>query len=88
MLLGYQLRVDDCAPAEQCLWRIHEANRKRPVFASRSIDLDVYPDSHILGILELHPGRETGLLLFFERLKICDVDVCVLVQRELEFSMF
>ena len=32
-------------------------------------------DPHILGILELHPGRETGLLLVFERLKISDVDV-------------
>ena len=52
-----------------------EANRKRPVSASHSIDLDVFPDSHILVILELHPGRETGLLLFFVRLRICDGDV-------------
>lgn len=40
-----------------------------------NIDLDVFLDSHILGILGLHPGHETGLLSFFERLKICDVDV-------------
>ena len=56
------------------VWK-HEANRKRPVFASHSIDLDVFPDPHILGILEHHHERETGLLSFFERLKICDVDV-------------
>ena len=45
------------------------------LYASHNIDLDVFLDSHIPGILGLHPGRETGLLSFFERLKICDVDV-------------
>jgi hypothetical protein len=34
-------------------------------FVSRSIDFDVFPDPHILGILELHPARETGVLSFF-----------------------
>ena len=27
LLLGYQLRIDDYAPAEQCLWKKHEASR-------------------------------------------------------------
>ena len=40
------------------------ANRKRPVSASLSIDLDVFPGPYILGILEHHPERETGLLSF------------------------
>ena len=75
LLLGYQLRVDDCAPAEQCLWKTHELSRKRPVSAIHNIDLDVFPDPHILVILEHHPGRETGRLSFTERLKLCDVDV-------------
>ena len=55
--------------------KIHEVNRKRPVSAIHNIDLDLFPGPHIPGILELHPGHETGLLSFFERLKICDVDV-------------
>ena len=42
---------------------------------SHSIDLDVFPGPHIPWILELHTGRETGLLSFFERLKISTVDV-------------
>ena len=75
LILGYQLRVDDCVPAEQCLWKTHELNRKRPVSAIHNIDLDVFLDSHIPVILELHPGREPKLLLFFERLKISDVHV-------------
>ena len=61
LILGYQLRVDDCVPAEQCLWKTHELNRKRPVSAIHNIDLDVFLDSHIPGILGLHPGREPRL---------------------------
>jgi len=57
------------------LWKKREANRKRPVSAIHNIDLDVFPGPHIPGILGFHPGRETELLSFFERLKICDVDV-------------
>jgi hypothetical protein len=38
-------------------------------------NLDVFLDSHIPGILGLHPGREPRLLSFFERLKISDADV-------------
>ena len=75
MILGYQLRVDDCVPAEQCLWKKREANWKRPVSAIHNIDLDVFLDCHIPGILGLHPGREPRLLSFFKRLKICDADV-------------
>jgi len=62
LTLGYQLRVDDCVPAEQCLWKTHELNRKRPVSAIHNIDLDVFLDFNILGILEHHPELETGLL--------------------------
>jgi hypothetical protein len=45
------------------------------LFLPFTIDLDVFLDSHIPGILELHLGREPRLLSFFERLKICDEDV-------------
>ena len=76
LILGYQLLVDYCVPAEQCFWKTQELNRKSSVTAIHNIDLDVFPDlPHILGILEHHPERETGLLSFFQRLKICDVDV-------------
>jgi hypothetical protein len=37
---------------------------KRPVSASHSISLDVFPVPHIPEILVIHPGHETELLFF------------------------
>jgi len=53
------------------LWKTHEINLERPVFLVQNIGLNIFPDPHIVGILEHQPEREAGLPLFFERLKIC-----------------